>query len=174
MASVFTRDGNGRIVTLESFFTLFPGLENSYRMLFGGKVLEIVDEVSGSLATLFVGTPGHQAVHVGEEVLFLQPILAGEAGKVAARVVLGTEKIVCVHVVVSGGDLQRPETFTTRYEGFGICAILDPRGAMVRTLEPYDDGTDIARIARTVIEFQRSLRKQLQEMDARQRVDTRS
>ncbi len=169
MASVFTRDGNGRIVTLESFFTLFPGLENSYRMLFGGKVLEIVDEVSGSLATLFVGTPCRQAVHVGEEVLFLQPIRAGEAGKVTARVVHCTEKLIGIHVTVFGGDLQRPDTFTKRYEGFGICAILDADGAMVRTLEPYDDGTTTASIARTVIEFQRSLRKQLQESSATQR-----
>ena len=158
---IFSKNDVGKIVRLESFFVLFPGMENSLRMLFGGKILESMDEISGSLANLYLATPGLVAVHAGEEVLFLEPILAGEAGKVIAKVLLVTEKIICVYIEVWGGQVQEPDKFTRRYIGFGLCAVINEEGKMVHNLKPYQDSSNLTRYAEQVINFQRILRKSI-------------
>ena len=158
---LFQRNDEGRVIQLESFFTLFPGRENSFKILFGGKVLELMDEISGSLASLYIATPGLQAVHAGEEVLFLDPIRSSETGKVIARILLVTEKIICIHVEVWGGQNQEPDNFTRRYVGFGLCAVVDDQGKMVHDLKPYRDPSPLTEIAERVLNFQRNLRKSI-------------
>lgn len=158
---VFSKNNDGKIVQLESFFILFPGMENGLRMLFGGKVLESMDEISGSLANLYLATPGLVAIHAGEEVLFLKPIRSGEAGKVIARVLLVTEKIICVYMEVWGGKPNEPDKFTRRYVGFGLCAVINKEGKMIHNLEPYQDPSNLTQSAEQVVSFQRMLRKSI-------------
>src|SRR3989344_2887171 len=126
-SDLFYRNEAGRIVRLESFISLFPGRENGLKMLFGGEVLKSMDEISGNLATLFVGRDNHQARH--------------------------------------GGSPQKPESFTLRYEGFGLCVILDTtdpqQHRMVQNLEPYNDSSSVAPIAREAIAFQKRTRNAL-------------
>lgn len=156
---LFLKNEQGQVVQLESFFNLFPGRENSFKILFGGKILETMDEISGSLANLYLATPGWQAVHVGEEVLFLQPIRAGESGKVIAKVLLVTEKIICVYVEVWGGRSEEPDRFTRRYVGFGLCAVVDMQGIMIKHLTTYRDPSPLTAIAEHVVAFQKELRQ---------------
>lgn len=156
---VFSKNNDGKIVQLESFFILFPGMENGLRILFGGKVLESMDEISGSLANLYLATPGLVAIHAGEEVLFLESIRSGEAGKVIARVLLVTEKIICVYIEVWGGKLNEPDKFTRRYVGFGLCAVINEKEEMVKNLQPYQDPSSLTQYAEQVVTFQRTLHK---------------
>lgn len=160
----FTRDPNGQIVQLEQFLILSPGRENGMDMMFGGEVLKAIDEISGSLATLFIAREGLRAVHVGEEVFFHKPIRSGECAHVVARVALSTDKIVCAHVVVRGGNPETPDAFDLRYEGFGLCAVIDRTRTLVRDLTPYTS-TDarLVAIAQRVVEFQRNTRRALLE-----------
>lgn len=159
--SIFVKNSAGKVVQLESFFILFPGMENGLRILFGGEVLKSMDEISGSLANLYLADPGLTAVHVGEEVLFLEPIRQGEAGKVVARVLLVTEKIICVYIEVWGGPLAKPNTFTRRYVGFGLCAIVDKQGKMIKNLETYRDPSELTQCAESVVAFQKNLRNSI-------------
>ena len=167
-SDLFYRNEAGRIVRLESFISLFPGRENGLKMLFGGEVLKSMDEISGNLATLFVGRENHQAVHAGEIVYFEKPITAAEVGRIIARVALCTDKIVCVYTEVHGGSPQKPESFTLRYEGFGLCVILDTtdpqQHRMVQNLEPYNDSSSVAPIAREAIAFQKRTRNALKAL----------
>lgn len=158
---LFVKNSEGKIVQLESFFNLFPGMENSLRMLFGGKILESMDEISGSLANLYLATPGLVAIHAGEEVLFLEPIRSGEAGKVIARILLVTEKIICVYIEVWGGPANDPDKFTRRYAGFGLCAVVNKNSEMVRNLQPYRDPSKLTEYAEQVVNFQKILRKSI-------------
>ncbi|MDP3792514.1 MAG: hypothetical protein Q8Q89_02170 [bacterium] len=158
---LFLKNADGKIVQLESFFILFPGMENGLRMLFGGKVLESMDEISGSLANLYLATPGLVAIHAGEEVLFLEPIQSGEAGKIVARVLLVTEKIICVYIEVWGGKPSEPEQFTRRYAGFALCAVINETGEMVKNLSPYRDPSKTTDYAEQVVVFQKNIRKSL-------------
>lgn len=158
---IFHKNADNKIVQLESFFILFPGMENSLRMLFGGKVLESMDEISGSLANLYLATPGLVAIHAGEEVLFLEPIRSGEAGKVIARVLLVTEKIICVYIEVWGGQPQKPDQFSRRYAGFGLCAVINEKEEMVKNLQPYRDTSNLTEYAEQVVVFQKTLRKSI-------------
>lgn len=158
---LFYKNGEGKIVQLESFFILFPGMENGLRMLFGGKVLESMDEISGSLANLYLATPGLVAIHAGEEVLFLEPIRSGEAGKIIARVLLVTEKIICVYIEVWGGQPHKPDQFTRRYAGFALCAVINENGEMVLNLQPYRDPSKLTEYAEQVVIFQKTLRKSI-------------
>lgn len=159
--SLFTKNAGGRVTQLESFFILFPGKENSFQILFGGKVLELMDEISGSLANLYIARPNYQTVHVGEEVLFLEPIRSSETGKVIARVLLVTEKIICIFIEVWGGKASEPDNFTRRYAGFGLCAVVNEKGEMIKDLTPYRDPSDTTKYAEQVVEFQRTLRKSI-------------
>ena len=156
---IFSKNDGGKIIQLESFFILFPGMENGLRMLFGGKVLESMDEISGSLANLYLATPGLVAIHAGEEVLFLEPIRSGEAGKIIARVLLVTKKIICVYIEVWGGKPSEPEQFTRRYTGFALCAVINEKGEVVKDLRPYRDQSQITEYAEQVVNFQRTIRK---------------
>jgi hypothetical protein len=128
-------------------------------MLFGGEVLKAMDEVSGSLASMYLNDPDLITVHVGEEVLFMTPIRQGEAGVVVARVVLVTTQIISIYIEVWGGSMNQPEKFTRRYVGFGQCAVLDENGVMRKNLEPYRDPSPAAALAEQVVEFQKQLRK---------------
>ena len=157
--SLFVKNDAGQIIQLESFFILFPGMENNIRILFGGEVLKSMDEISGSLANLYLATPDLVAVHVGEEVLFLEPIRQTEAGKVVARVLLVTEKIICIYIEVWGGKPNNPEVFTRRYTGFGLCAVIDKNGEMLKNLKPYRDPSEITKLAELVINFQKNIRE---------------
>lgn len=130
-------------------------------MLFGGKVLESMDEISGSLANLYLATPGLVAIHAGEEVLFLEPIRSGEAGKIIARVLLVTEKIICVYIEVWGGRPQGPNNFTRRYAGFALCAVIKESGEVIRNLQPYRDPSKMTEYAEQVVIFQRTIRKSI-------------
>lgn len=152
----------GRIIQIETFFTLYPAQENGLRILFGGEVLKKMDEISGILATYYVDTENLVAVHIGEEVLFRKPIETGETGRLIARVVRVTAKIVCVYVRVYGSSTHAPKDFTKRYEGFGLCAVINKKTkAMLQDLDPYSDGTIASDIALEVIELQRSIRRKL-------------
>lgn len=159
--SVFSENSEGKVIQLESFFVLFPGRENGFKILFGGKVLEMMDEISGSLANLYLATEGLLAIHAGEEVLFLEPIRSSEVGKVVARVLLVTEKIICVYVEVYGGQVQHPDQFTRRYAGFGLCAVINEKGEIFHNLEPYRDPSEMTRYAEEVTNFQKNLRKSI-------------
>ncbi len=161
---LFTKDKKGRVVELKKFFEVFPEGENGRKMLFGGKVLDVIDELSGSLATMFVGTKGLQSVHVGHTVIFARSIRVGESALAVSRVVFSTKKIMCVHTRVFGGNTQSPNEFTRRYEGFGLCAVLDENDAMVKDLEPYTDGSLLAAHGSRVIAFQRKLAKALKSI----------
>jgi len=161
---IFEKDEKGRVVRLRSWVTLFPGRQNGFKMLFGGEVLKTVDELSGNLATAFVATPGLQAVHTSEDVHFYKPLQGSEAGLVIASVVLATEKIVCVHIAVVGGDAQDPSAFSLRYRGFGLCAILAGEGTMVNWLTPYEGNPALVPTARKVVEFHREIRKELKDL----------
>lgn len=167
-SELFYKNAAGRIVRLESFISLFPGRENGLKMLFGGEILKSMDEISGNLATLFAGQENYQAVHAGEIVYFEKPITTAEVGRIIARVVLCTDKIVCVYIEVYGGSPRKPEAFTLRYEGFGLCVILDASDPehhrMVQNLEPYNDGSPIVPIARKAIAFQKRTRNALKSL----------
>ena len=161
------RNAAGRVIEIETSFSLYPAQENGLKILFGGEVLKKMDEISGILASLYIGTKDLIAMHVAELVLFEKPITTGEVGKVIARVVRVTEKIVCVYIQVFGGSTQEPDAFTTRYEGFGLCVVTKKNGRknsrkMLRNLEPYSDETPLSDIALKVIEFLRSTRIELQ------------
>ncbi|MDO8557962.1 MAG: hotdog domain-containing protein [bacterium] len=161
---LFTKDKDGRVVELKKFFEVFPEGENGRKMLFGGKVLEVIDELSGSLATLFVGTKGLPSIHVGHTVIFMKPIRVGESALAVSRVVFSTKKIICVHTRVFGGNTQLPGEFTKRYEGFGLCAVLDANNVMVKNLEPYTDRSEFATLGSRIIGFQRKLVKALKSI----------
>lgn len=161
MLDLFKRNSAGQIIELENSFIVLPGRENGLKMLFGGEVLKSMDELSGTLANYFLAIPHWQAVHAGEIVYFEKPLLAGESGKIIARVMLVCEKIICVYIAVFGGPMQKPDEFTLRYEGFGLCAVLDtsraPQIHTVHTLSPYEDmeHPQIVAIARDAVEFQK-------------------
>ncbi len=158
---LFAKNTAGRVIQLESFFILFPGMENGLRILFGGEVLKSMDEISGSLANLYAADPRFTAVHVGEEVLFLKPICQGEAGKVIAKVLVVTGQIICVYIEVWGGRPTQPDMFTRRYVGLGLCAVIDEQGKMVKDLEPYRDPSELTQYAEAVIAFQKNLRNSI-------------
>jgi len=157
------RNNAGRIVQSEGSFILFPGAENGLRIMFGGKILKSMDEVSGYLANLYIATPGLASVHSSVLVLFLKPIRSGEAGKVIARIILVTEKIICVYMEMWGGHLNQPDKFTLRYVGVGFCVVSDKNGdgEMIKTLEPYREEAEITEYAEKLIELVRSLRRMI-------------
>lgn len=168
---IFKKDANGRVIELSSVVVLSPSRENSFKILFGGNVLTSMDEISGNLATLFVGSPDRCGMHVGEAVLFEEPIETGEIGMVVARVAYGTEKIIVVYIAVYGGKPQEPNNFTLRYEGFGLCAVFDltdPNRAIVRDLDPYADPDypELVERAKEELAHQRDMRKKLKAMRA--------
>lgn len=163
---LFERDASGRVVRLRKAFILFPSQENHSHMLFGGKVLENMDELSGMLAT---AATGHQAVHVGQEVFFRKPISTGESAIAVAELQVVTEKLIGIHIAVHGGDLRHPDQFSLRYEGIAICVALDAQGTMIRTLTPYSAGTELARATLDVMASQRETLKRLDAARAAER-----
>ncbi|MDP3962984.1 MAG: hypothetical protein Q8Q39_00630 [bacterium] len=168
---IFKKNVAGRIVEMETIVTLFPSNENSFKILFGGKVLEAMDELSGHLATLFIGTKHLQAMHVNENVFFEKPIESGEIGKVQARVMFSTDKIIAVYIAVYGGSMQEPDDFSLRYEGFGFCAMFDTREAVrhvQRNLTPYEntDHPELVAAARFAFNAQCALIKMLKATHA--------
>ena len=159
---LFTKNNEGRVVQLESFVVLSPVKENSIRILFGGKILESIDEISGMLANLYLAREGFVASHSSENVHFFRPIRTTEMGRIMAHLLLVTEKIICVYVEVWGGKATHPDNFTLRYAGFGLCAVINEQTEiMVKDLEPYRDLSNLymTEWAEKVVEFDRSLRK---------------
>ena len=158
---LFSKNQAGKITKLEDKFVVSPEMENGLRILFGGKVLELMDEASGTLANHYLSDPELVAVHVGEEVFFPRPISSGEIGTVIAKVLLVTEKIICVHVEIWGKQPSKRHRFTRRYAGFGLCAVIDKNGKMIKDLELYRDPSKLTEYAEQVVKFQRNLRKSI-------------
>ena len=159
---LFLKNGAGKIMGLEYTFIVSPKMENGRRILFGGKVLELMDEASGTLANYYYSKkPKQVVVHTGEEVHFLKPLRAGETGKVIARVLLVTKKIICIYMEVRGGQPGKNTKLTRRYAGFGLCAAINKEGKMIKNLKPYRSRAGLTGQAERIVKFQRMIRKEI-------------
>ncbi len=154
---------NGRLIEVHQLGILFPNMATHLMMQFGGEILKVVDEVTGTLSSIFAG---RQAVHLGQEVFFRKPIMVGETTQMKFRVVLTTQKFIVVHTEVFGGELDI-DRFTLRYEAFSICGIIGADGRLAEvpqlTLPPNEKHERIAKIAEEVVHNQGGLLKKLDE-----------